>query len=52
MGAIFQCTYEETLDLKAVLKQVVKDFIQYWLRKTSLSEFPWGVTKLVLYMLS
>lgn len=26
MGAIFQCTYEEkTLDLKAVLKQVVKD---------------------------
>lgn len=51
MGAIFQCTYEETLDPKAVLKQVVKDFIQYSLRKTSLSEFPWGVTKLVLCML-
>jgi len=38
--------------MKAILKQVVKDFIQYLLRKTSLSEFPWGVTKLILYMLS
>lgn len=51
MGAVFQCTYEETLDPKAVLKQVVKDFIQYSLRENISVRAPWGVTKLVLCML-